>query len=93
VSLATAGIEEDHHALPVPVSFTASPNPFTTATTIHCSSPLAAGTSLRLYDAAGNLVRTLKAQGSQVLSGSGLKPGVYVLRAGNQSTRLVKAAH
>jgi hypothetical protein len=77
----------------VPVTFTASPNPFTAATTIHCSSPLAAGVSLHLYDAAGSLVRTLPAQGSHVLSGSGLKPGVYLLRAGNQSTRLVKAAN
>ena len=77
----------------MPSSFAASPNPFTTATTIRCSSPLAAGASLRLYDAAGNLVRTLSAQGAHVLSGFGLKPGVYVLRAGNQSTRLVKTAN
>jgi hypothetical protein len=93
VSLATTGIEEDHSPLSVPESFTASPNPFTAATTIRSSSPLAAGASLRLYDAVGNLVRSLPAQGSNVLSGSGLKPGVYVLRAGNQSTRLVKAAN
>jgi hypothetical protein len=77
----------------VQATFTASPNPFTAATTIRSSSPLPAGAPLRLYDAAGNLVRTLSAQGSHVLSGSGLKPGVYVLRAGDQSTRLVKAAN
>ena len=75
------------------MTLTASPNPFTASTTIHSSKSLAADASLRLYDAAGNLVRSLSAQGAHVLNGSGLKPGVYVLRAGNQSTRLVKAAN
>ena len=48
---------------------------------------------MRLYDAAGNLVRTLTAEGSRTLSGVGLRPGVYLLRAGEQSTRLVKVAY
>jgi hypothetical protein len=69
-----------------------NPNPFTGATTIRSASSLGAGTEFRLYDSAGNLVRTLPAGGSRILSGSGLRPGVYVLRAGEQSTRLVKAA-
>ncbi|MBM3331162.1 T9SS type A sorting domain-containing protein [candidate division WOR-3 bacterium] len=70
----------------------ARPNPFTTATTIRCAAPLSLRDDLRLYDAAGSLVRTLPAGGSRVLSGYGLKPGVYVLRAGEQSTRMVRAA-
>jgi hypothetical protein len=77
----------------VPASLTASPNPFTAATTIHCAAPLGAQAEFRLYDAAGNLARTLPAGESRMLSGSGLKPGVYVLRAGEQSTRLVRAAN
>jgi len=71
----------------------ASPNPFLTSTTIRYSSHLPSSSSPRLYDAAGNLIRVLPAGDSRVLSGSGLKPGVYMLRAGDQSVRLVKAAN
>jgi hypothetical protein len=70
----------------------ANPNPFTGSTTIRGGSLLGVQAGFRLYDTAGNLVRTLPTGGSRILDGSGLKPGVYVLRAGEQSTRLVKAA-
>jgi len=47
-----------------------------------------------VYDAAGSLVRTLTAPGTghATLDGAGLKPGIYLLKAGDQSTRLVKVA-
>jgi len=81
---------EEVRSLTVPQSIVANPNPFTAATTIRCSAPPAAQTPARLYDAAGSLVRTLPAGGSRVLSGAGLRPGIYVLRAEGQSARLVK---
>jgi hypothetical protein len=89
----TAGIEESRSQLSMPSELAANPNPFTGSTTIRYASLLGAQNEFRLYDAAGNLVRTLSAAGSHVLNGSGLKPGVYVLRAGKQTTRVVKAAH
>ena len=93
MSLATAGIEESQSLSVRTSGLVASPNPFNASTTVRCASPLGSPAGFRLYDAAGNLVRTYAPGGSAVLSGSGLKPGVYVLRAGNQSTRLVKAAN
>jgi hypothetical protein len=90
VSLATAGIEEGR-SLPVRTSgLAASPNPFSSSTTVRCVSPLGSSAGFRLYDAAGNLVRTYAPGGSVVLNGAGLRPGVYLLRAGGASTRLVK---
>jgi hypothetical protein len=77
----------------VPPALVASPNPFTGSTTIRCASPLGEQAEFRLYDTAGKLVRTLPAGSSRILTGSGFKPGVYVLRAGEQTTRLVKAAN
>jgi hypothetical protein len=90
----TSGIEEAHSLLTSPRALAASPNPFTAATSIRLSSLLPSPSSLRLYDAAGNLVRTLTAPGSgcAILNGDGLKPGVYLLRAGTQSARLIKVA-
>ena len=92
MSLATTSVEEGRNPLTLTPALVASPNPFTAATTIRCASPLGAQNEFRLFDTAGNLVRTLPAGGSRVLAGSGLKPGVYVLRAGAQATRLVKVA-
>lgn len=69
-----------------------NPNPFTGSTTIRSVASLGAQAGFRLYDTAGNLVRMLPTGGSRIVDGSGLKPGVYILRAGQQSTRLVKAA-
>jgi hypothetical protein len=88
-----AGVEEVRGPFTLPSALSANPNPFAGSTTISCAVPLESRSELRLYDAAGNLVRTLSASGSRILSGSGLKPGVYVLRAGEQSTRLVKVTH
>lgn len=75
-------------------TLSASPNPFTASTSVRLSSLLPTPSSLRLYDAVGNLVRTLTAPGSgcAILNGDGLKPGVYLVRAGAQSARLVKVA-
>ena len=92
ISLAAAGIEADRPVVVSGSGLAALPNPFTGSTTIHFSSPLPSHSSLSLYDAAGSLVRTLPAGNSRALDGSGLKAGVYVLRAGNQHLRLVKAA-
>jgi hypothetical protein len=90
VSLATAGIEEGR-SLPVRNSeLVVSPNPFNASTTVRCASPLGLAAGFRLYDAAGKLVGTYAPGGSVVLSGAGLRPGIYLLRAGGASTRLVK---
>ena len=93
MSLVTSGINEGRSQVTVRPVLGASPNPFSNATTVHCSSVLPAGSSYRLYDAAGNLVRTLSAGATRTIDGAGLAPGVYLLRAGDQSTRLVKVAH
>jgi hypothetical protein len=90
VSLATTGIEEGR-SLPTRTSgLVASPNPFNASTTVRCASPLGLAAGFRLYDAAGNLVRTFAPGASGVLSGAGLRPGVYLLRSGGLTTRLVK---
>ena len=74
-------------------TLSANPNPFTGSTAIRFSSPLSSHSSASLYDAAGNLVRTFAAgSGCAILNGDGLKPGVYLLRAGTESARLVKVA-
>jgi hypothetical protein len=88
----TTGVEEGRGLLTLPRTLSASPNPFTSSTTIRNSSLIPLHSSLCLYDAAGNLVRTLTAPGSgyAVLNGDGLKPGVYLMRTGTQSARLVK---
>ena len=94
MSLLTSGVEEGHSPLTLPRSLSANPNPFTSSTTIRNSSLLPLDSSVCLYDAMGNLVRTLAAPGSGrvTLNGDGLKPGVYLVRAGAQSARLVKVA-
>jgi len=91
VSLAAAGIEADRPVTVNNSGLAAFPNPFTGSAVIRFSSPLPSHSSLRLYDAAGSLVRTLPAGSSQTLDGSKLKAGAYMLRAGNQHLRLVKA--
>ena len=89
-----AGVEEIHGPFTLPSTLSANPNPFTGSTAVRFSSPLPSQSSISLYDAAGKLVRTLTAPGSgcAILNGDGLKPGVYLLRAGTQSARLVKVA-
>jgi hypothetical protein len=92
VSLVTTGVEEGRPVAINGVGLAAFPNPFTGSTSIRCPPLLPVSSPLELYDAAGNLVLALPAGGSRTLDGSGLKAGVYVLKAGNHSLRLVKAA-
>lgn len=92
ISLTAAGIEADRPVTVKNSGFAAFPNPFTGSTEVRFSSPLSSRSPISLYDAAGSLVRTLPAGNSRTLDGSRLKAGVYILRAGNQHLRLVKAA-
>ena len=89
----TSGIEEGRSVITPNPTLSANPNPFTSSTTVRNSSLLPPHSSLFLYDAAGNLVRTFTAgSGCAILNGDGLRPGVYLLRAGTESARLVKVA-
>ena len=91
-SLTASGVEDGRPVTTGEPGPAALPNPFTGSTAVRFSSPLSSHSPLSLYDAVGILVLTLPAGGSWTLDGSGLKPGVYVLRAGNQSLRLMRAA-
>jgi hypothetical protein len=93
MSLATSGIEETRQIGTRNSQLSASPNPFSSSTTLRSSSLLPPHSSLLLYDASGSLLRTLSAGANQTLDGSGLRPGVYLVRSGDQTLRLVKASH
>jgi len=78
------------------LTLSVSPNPFTGATTINYTLPIAGDMSLRLYDVSGQLVTTLASgyhnQGtsSLKLQSSNLPAGIYVLRLSTETTTLTQ---
>ncbi|MCK5785041.1 MAG: T9SS type A sorting domain-containing protein [Candidatus Sabulitectum sp.] len=80
------GIDEEFLATPSASIYPASPNPFTSSTTISFQLPVACNVQLDVYDVSGRIVKTLvdealpEGLNQTFLSDHGLKPGVYILK-------------
>jgi hypothetical protein len=102
VDVLPSAVSEAPDSPTVRLGVTASPNPFTTTTTIRLTSsssiPHPSTVSIRIYDTAGSLVRSLLGirNSSFALDLRGMPPGVYFVTAGTgqntASCRIVKAA-
>ncbi len=87
------GIEEWIGPAPVlaPVRIEANPNPFGTQTQLRLANPRGTETALEVYDAAGNLVRTVTLErGRATLDGRGLSEGIYFAQVEGRETPVTK---
>jgi len=77
--------------VPAPVRILANPNPFGTQTQLRLANPRGSETALVVYDAAGNLVRSLElARGRATLDAKGLSEGIYFAQLDGSETPVTK---